>query len=465
MDRQAQGPFRIADILRSMSDAIITVDATKRITSMNAAAETMLGMSEAEAMGRACGEVVRSEICSTRCPFESVWARGETAVNFNVALENRMGRNLSVSIASCILKNEAGEKVGVVHSIRDLRPILRLLDTLRRSEEEVVKREAELRLLRQSQGRLENLIGKSPKMREVFDLIKTVSQSDVTILVQGESGTGKELVASTIHALSHRAAGPLIKVSCAALPETLLESELFGHVRGAFTGAIKDKSGRFELADHGTIFLDEVGEMSLPIQVKLLRVLQERKFERVGGTRTVTADVRVIAATNRDLAKTVQEGRFREDLFYRLYVVPIVVPPLRERKEDIPLLINHILKKLAAKMQRGALGVLPETMELLMQYDWPGNVRELENALEFALVRVADDAIPPHSLPSWIRKGRESGDDLGKPLAKIVEEREREEIIKKFAECQGRVGDVANALGVGRTTLWRKMRQYRIARD
>jgi len=456
--------FNVADILRSMSDAIVTIDAEERITSMNAAAEALTGLPEAEALGKRCGEVIRNDVWSTRSPLKDVLERGETVVHFNVALENRAGTRIPVSICASLLKNEAGEMIGVILSIRDIRPVLGLLDALHRSEEEIARQEGRLRTL-QRRERLGEMIGRSAKMQEVFNLIQVVAKSDVTVLIQGESGTGKALLASTIHGLSHRKEGPFITVSCATLPESLLESELFGHVKGAFTGAIKDKLGRFELADKGTIFLDEVGEMSPPIQVKLLRVLQERQFERVGGSRTLSVDVRVIAATNRDLAKAVQEGRFREDLFYRLYVVPIVVPPLRERKEDIPLLINHILKKLAAKMQRGALRVLPETMEFLMQYDWPGNVRELENALEFALVRVAGDAIPPHSLPSWIRKGRESGDDLGKPLAKIVEEREREEIIKKFAECQGRVGDVANALGVGRTTLWRKMRQYRIARD
>src|SRR3972149_4496154 len=329
MDRVRRRPFHIADVLRSMSDAVITVDAAERVTSMNAAAEALIGIAEAEALGRKCGELVGSEICGTNCPVMAVWDRGETAVNFNVALQNRRGRRIPVSICTSLLKNEAGEKMGVILSIRDIRPVLGLLDALERSEEEVVKKEGELRLLRKEEGMLDIIIGKSRKMRDVFDLIKALSNSDVTVLVQGESGTGKELVASTIHALSHRAAGPLIKVSCAALPETLLESELFGHVRGAFTGAIKDKLGRFELADKGTIFLDEVGEMRASIQVKLLRVLQVLEFER-GGAGPQKVEARFIAATNRDLAKAIEEGKIREDLFYRLNVVPIPVPPLRE---------------------------------------------------------------------------------------------------------------------------------------
>jgi transcriptional regulator with PAS, ATPase and Fis domain len=299
-------------------------------------------------------------------------------------------------------------------------------------------------------------------MQALFHLIQRVANSVATVLIGGESGTGKELIASTIHALSHRKDGPLIKVSCAALPESLLESELFGHVRGAFTGAIKDKPGRFELADKGTIFLDDVGEMSPTIQVKLLRVLQEREFERVGGTRTIKVDVRVIAATNRDLPKAIQEGRFREDLFYRLNVIPIAISPLRERKEDIPLLINHIVQKLATRTQRKGVEVSPEAMDLLIDYAWPGNVRELENVLEFALVRTGGDTISPESLPPWMGEGRERVEGPKKPLAKIVEEREQEEIVRKLVQCQGKVSEAAKALGVGRTTLWRKRKRYRL---
>jgi two-component system response regulator HydG len=352
--------------------------------------------------------------------------------------------------------------IGVILSIRDIRPVLGLLDALHRSEEEIARQEGRLRAL-QRRERLGEMIGRSAKMQEVFNLIQVVAKSDVTVLIQGESGTGKALLASTIHGLSHRKEGPFITVSCATLPESLLESELFGHVKGAFTGAIKDKPGRFELAHRGTIFLDEVGEISPSIQVKLLRVLQEQKFERVGGSRTLSVDVRVIAATNRDLPKAVQEGRFREDLFYRLHVVPITIPPLRERKEDIPPLVNHTFQKLAAKMQSESLGVSSEAMDVLMQHDWPGNVRELENALQFALVRTGGDTISPQSLPSWIGRGSERAERPGKPLEKIVEERERDEIVKRLVQCQGKLSNVAKALGIGRTTLWRKMKRYRIS--
>lgn len=463
MDRSKWSPLNVANILRSMSDAVITIDAANRITSMNAAAEAMIGITEAEAIGKSCAEVVKCEICGTNCLIKAVWEQGETAVYFNVPLELQDGRRLPVSICTSPLKNGSGERIGVVASIRDISRVYRLVSELERSKEEIARKEDNLRTLLQKKRRerLGDIIARSPKMQEIFDLVEVVAKSDVTVLLQGESGTGKELIASTIRALSHRRGGPFIRVSCAALPESLLESELFGHVRGAFTGAIKDKPGRFELADKGTIFLDEVGMMSPSIQVKLLRVLQEWEFERVGGTRTIKVDVRVIAASNQDLQKAVQEGRFREDLFYRLNVVPIMLPPLRERKEDIPLLVSSILERLTAKAQWKALKLSPEAMNLLIEYDWPGNVRELENALEYAVVRTAGDTLLPQSLPPWI-KGRSERADRPQFLVNIMGEREREEIIKKVAECQGKVSDAAKALGVGRTTLWRKMKRYQI---
>jgi PAS domain S-box-containing protein len=463
MDGSKRWPFNVADVLRSMSDAVVTIDAAKKITSMNAAAEAMIGTSEADAIGRRCAEVVRSAICGPTCPFKDVLERGETAVNFNVLLERQDGRRLPVSIGISPLKDASKRTIGVVESIRDISHVLRLLGEIDRSKEEIARKEDRMRILLQTRGRerLGHIIGRNPKMQEIFELIQVVAKSDVTVLIQGESGTGKELVASTIHSLSHRRGGPFIRVSCAALPESLLESELFGHVRGAFTGAIKDKPGRFELADRGTILLDEVGEMSPTIQVKLLRVLQEHAFERVGGTRTLKVDVRVIGASNRDLRKAVEEGRLREDLFYRLNVVPVFVPPLRDRKEDIPLMISSILERLSSKGQCESVKVSPEAIDLLMTYDWPGNVRELENALEFALVRKTGDWLLPQSLPPWIQKGQKTCHGVLKDIAK---ESEREEIVKRLAQCRGKLSDVAKALGVGRTTLWRKMKYYQISR-
>jgi PAS domain S-box-containing protein len=464
MDRVTGRPFHIADILRSMSDAVITTDAAERITSMNAAAEAMIGITEAEAIGKGCAEVLKCESWGMNCPIKAVMERGETAVYFNVLLELQEGPHLPVSICTSLLKNGSGGRIGVVACIRDISHVLRLVGELERSKEEIARKEDNLRTLLQKKRRerLGDIVARSPKMQEIFDLIEMVAKSDVTVLIQGESGTGKELVASTIRALSHRRGGPFIRVSCAALPESLLESELFGHVKGAFTGAFRDRPGRFELADKGTIFLDEVGTMNPSIQVKLLRVLQEREFERVGGTKTIKVDVRVIAASNQDLQKAVQEGRFREDLFYRLNVIPIMIPPLREHKEDIPLLVNTILQRLTGKTQWKSLKVSLEAMNLLIEYDWPGNVREVENAIEYAVVQTAGDTILPQSLPSWIKGKRERAHGLRQLLVNVIGETEREEIIKKIAEYQGKVSDAAKALGVGRTTLWRKMKHYQI---
>ena len=462
MDQSRRWPLNVADVLRSMADAVMTIDPAMKITSMNAAAEALFMITEAEALGKSWSEVVGNEISFATGPFEEVRERGESAVNFNVPLGPQAGRRVPVSICTSPLKNALGERIGVIVSIRDISHVLRLVGELERSEAEIARKEKKLQTLLQRRERLGDIICRSSKMQEIFDLVQVVAKSAVTVLIQGESGTGKELMASTIHALGHRADRPLIKVSCAALPESLLESELFGHVRGAFTGAIKDKPGRFELADKGTIFLDDVGEMSLSIQVKLLRVLQEREFERVGGTRTIRVDVRVIAASNRDLQKAVQEGRFREDLFYRLNVIPILVPPLRERKEDIPLTVSSILERVIAQAQCKPMKVSPEAMNLLIHYDWPGNVRELENALEFALVRRAGYTLFPESLPPWIGRGDPEARSLREPLRAVMAKREREEIVSKLEQCQGKVSVVARALGLGRATLWRKMKSYQI---
>ena len=464
MDRSGSWRLNMADILRSMADAVITINAAKQVTGMNAAAEAMFGIAEADALGRPCSDVVRSEICLTNCPFQGVWERGESRVNFNVPTHPRSGGQLPVSICTSLLKDGSGEPIGVVGAIRDISSVLLLLGELERCEVEIARKEASLKTLLQRQEKMGKVIGRSPKMQEIFELIQVVGKSDVTVLIQGESGTGKELIASTIHATSHRAGGPFIKVSCAALPESLLESELFGHVRGAFTGAFKDRPGRFELAHGGTIFLDEVAEMSPSIQVKLLRVLQEREFERVGAARTIKVDVRIVAASNRDLQRAVQEGKFREDFFYRLNVIPIMVPPLRERKEDIPLLVSSFFEQASARSQGKQRKISPEAMNLLLEHNWPGNIRELENAVEFALVRTTGDTILPQGLPPWIRKESQQDHGLREFLREILGEREREEIVKKLAQCQGRVSDVARALGVGRTTLWRKMKSYQISK-
>ena len=320
----------------------------------------------------------------------------------------------------------------------DNEELLLLLERIRRMRE-VMEENVRLRRRLEERYRLEDMVGKGHKMQEVFRLIRTVASSDSTVLLQGETGTGKELAAHAIHELSPRRNGPFVKVSCAALSRELLESELFGHVKGAFTSAVKDKPGKFELADGGTIFLDEVDDIPLELQVKLLRVLQEREFERVGGTRTIRVDVRVIAATKVDLLERVRRGLFREDLYYRLNVVPIRLPPLRERKEDVPLLMEHFLRKLGAE---GRIEMTPEAMKLLMDYDWPGNVRELENLVERLVVVGAGPKVGPEDLPPEIRSPapRERGPSLEEVLRR---QEELERMIRMLGSSEPRLGDAS----------------------
>ena len=307
-----------------------------------------------------------------------------------------------------------------------------------------------------------NIIGKSPKLLSILDVVKQVAPTKATVLITGESGTGKELIANAIHYNSPRAKGPFIKVNCAALPETLLESELFGHEKGAFTGAYQTRIGRFEAADGGTLFLDEIGTLGPAVQVKLLRVLQEREFERVGGTKTIKVDVRLITATNTDLSAAVKEGRFREDLFWRINVVRINMPPLRERREDIPLLVHHFIKKYAAENNRPVKGISEEALQLLLHYDFPGNVRELENIIESAVVLCRGDTITPELLPENVRNVAKNTQSLTIPLGLPFEEIERRVIEATLAYAGGNKTKTARILRIGKRTLFRKLKKYGI---
>lgn len=308
------------------------------------------------------------------------------------------------------------------------------------------------------------VIGKSRPMRDLFETLSLISPSDATVLIYGESGTGKELVANAIHQNSPRSEKPFIKVSCAALPETLLESELFGHERGAFTGAFTRKAGRFQLANGGTFFLDEVSEMSSATQVKLLRVLQEREFEPLGGTKTIQVDIRLITATNKDLETEVKEGRVREDLFYRLNVIPIRLPTLRERREDIPLLAEHFFKHYKDKNKSSVKGFLPKTIDTIVRHDWPGNIRELENTIERAILLCRSEYIMPEDLPSNVQGAQDGVQPIvpvpsGMPLKDV----EREVILQTLADTAGNRTQTARILGISRKTLQNKIKEYGIA--
>ncbi len=306
-----------------------------------------------------------------------------------------------------------------------------------------------------------NIIGESDAMKNVFRMIERLSQSDSTVLILGESGTGKELIASTIHYQGKRKDAPFVIVNCGALPENLIESELFGYEKGAFTGATRRKPGRFELADGGTIFLDEVGELPPSVQVKLLRVLQDGTFERLGGTETIKVDVRVIAATNRDLEREVREGNFREDLYYRLAVIPLTLPPLRERREDIPLLIEHFLQRCNSRLGKQIV-FSKDAVEALMEYPFPGNVRELENIVERMVTLCESDRVKREDLPQHVLKKGQKKDTPAQPLTKVAQEAEKQYIIRVLKQTGGNRSRAASVLGISRKTLWEKMRQYGI---
>lgn len=306
------------------------------------------------------------------------------------------------------------------------------------------------------------LVGKSHKMQQVFELIRTVAKSNATILIQGETGTGKELVARAIHAESHRHKGPFVSLNCAALPETLLESELFGHEKGSFTGAIATKKGKFELAHQGTIFLDEIGDISPNVQLHLLRVIQEREFNRVGGNEVIKVDVRVVTSTNRDLKNRVEEGKFREDLFYRLNVVPVTLPPLRGRTDDIPVLARYFLKKYNNENNKNIRDFSAEVLDLFMKYGWPGNVRELENVVEHSVVVAKDDLIQMNNLPTLLRKSPAGDVVCFSAKNQTIGEIEKQHILKVLQENNGNHTHAAKILGITRATLLKKIKDYGI---
>ncbi len=337
---------------------------------------------------------------------------------------------------------------------------------LRQTAQEERKRlvEENLRLREELKDRFHpvNIIGNSREIQRVFDLVRQISRVDTTILIRGESGTGKELVANAIHYNSHRADGPFIKVNCAALPETVIESELFGHERGAFTGAVNQRKGRFELASGGTIFLDEIGDLSAATQAKLLRVLQEKSFERVGGTQTIEADVRIIAATNRDLESLIREGQFREDLYYRLNVFPIHIPPLRRRKTDILLLADHFVEKYNGLYHKKIKRISTPAIDMLMSYHWPGNVRELENCIERAVLLSRDGVIHGHHLPPTLQTAEATGTRPRDTLKEALANMERELILDALKDTRGNMAKAARLLGITERMMGLRVRKYHL---
>ncbi len=361
-------------------------------------------------------------------------------MNRSIYVVSADGKKVPLSISTALLRDAEGTIIGGVETFRDLSAV----ETLRRELHKTYS--------------FEDIISKSKRMQKIFSILPRVAESDATVLIEGESGTGKELIARAIHNLSYRRDKPMVVVNCAALPDTLLESELFGYEAGAFTGANKRKPGRFALAEGGTVFLDEIGDISQALQVRLLRVLQERTYEPLGGAETVKADVRIIAASNAHIPELIQQGRFREDLFYRINVMRIQLPPLRERKEDIPLLVEHFLDKLSKTKRKLVTGVAEDVLAALMIYDFPGNVRELENLIEHAFVLCQGTTIEPDCLPEEIplRERAKAGS------VQSVREFERQLLVRALKRNNWKRGQTAAELDIDKSTLWRKMRRLGI---
>jgi PAS domain S-box-containing protein len=430
-------------ILDSISEGVFTVDLDWRITSFNRAAEEITGVQRKMAIGQQCRDVLRADVCEGDCTLAATIETGKPIMNKVVHIIDTQGKKKAIAISTALLKDETGKVIGGVETFRDMSMI-----------EELQK---------EIQGRYscEDIISQSHKMQNLFAILSNIAESNTTVLIEGESGTGKELFARAIHNLSFRKDNPFIAVNCGALPDTLLESELFGYKAGAFTDAKKDKPGRFALAEGGTIFLDEIGDISPAVQVRLLRVLQDKTYEPIGGVSSVKADVRIITATNKKLDQLVKEGKFRDDLYYRINVMRLELPPLRDRKEDIPILVDHFISRFNSLHNKNICCVTNEVTAALLAYDYPGNVRELENIIEHCFVLCEAEIIEAKHLPASAR-----------PISKAEKAKDSEPTTIKQMEIllinqalrrnKGNKTATAKHLGIDKSTLFRKMKAYNI---
>jgi PAS domain S-box-containing protein len=430
-------------ILESISDGVFTVELGWHITSFNRAAEEITGIRRAEAIGRRCSEVFRSSMCEVECALRQTLKSGKPIIGKAAYIINADGVRIPISVSTAVLRDAEGRVIGGAETFRDLREI------------EALRQELE------GKSRVGHLVSRSPLMQKLFEALPAIAASPSTVLILGETGTGKELVARTIHSLSPRSKGPFVAVNCGALPETLLESELFGYKAGAFTGANKDKPGRFAIAEGGTVFLDEIGEVSPAVQVRLLRVLQERTYEPLGGTRSETAKVRIIVATNTDLVEQMRQGSFREDLYYRVNVVRVELPPLRRRKEDIPLLVGQFIDRFNRLQQKSIQGITNEALSLLMAHSWPGNVRELENVIERSFILCGKGFIGIKHLPEELTGGAAGVSSSNMRMTRDLLETQT---IRNALEHNSfnRLA-AAEELGIHKSTLFRKMKKLGIS--
>lgn len=447
--KERQSSKQFETILNSIADGVFTIDKNKNVTSFNKAAERITGVSGKQAIGQKCFDVFHSSICQSACALEKTLETGKETIDLRVNIINSAGERVPISVSTAVLRDAGGKITGGVETFRDLSAI------------------EEMRKVIEGNYSFHDIISKNHEIQKIFALLPDIATSDSTVLIEGPSGSGKELFARAIHNLSNRKRGPYIVVNCGALPDSLLESELFGYVKGAFTDAVRDKPGRFARAEKGTLFLDEIGDLSVALQVKLLRVLQNGEYEPLGATQSKRANVRIVAATNKNLKELMERGSFRNDLYYRLNVVTLKLPPLSRRREDIPLLVEHFIRHFNMKMQKEIIGVTPEAMDALMRAEYPGNIRELENTIEHAFVLCRGARITPEHLPGCVSTekpfaGNARRNSVG---AGPLEQAEATAIMEALDRHGGHRGKTARELGIDVSTLWRKMKKLRMLQN
>lgn len=440
MEKQAVKPH----ILESISDGVFTVDHDWCITSFNRAAEEITGISRDKAVGNHCWEVMRSTLCEKDCPLRKTMEERKPFVNIQAHIYTSLERRIPITISTALLHNEHGDILGGVETFRD--------SSLVEGYQQVAD----------GSFRLADMISRSQSMQKLFAVIPKIAKSDSTVLIEGDTGTGKELLAKALHTLSLRREKPFVAINCGALPDTLLESELFGYKAGAFTDAVNDKPGYFSLANGGTIMLDELGETSPAFQAKLLRVLEEREFQPLGGVEKQSVNIRILAATNWDLEALIDKGRFRQDLFYRINIVRLQLPPLRERKEDIPLLIDRFIEKLNNLQDKSISGVDVEALNWLMSYDYPGNIRQLENIIEHAFILCTYGEIGIQHLPGYLAVIPQSENNPSASYKKIRQSTEEAAILEALERTGYNRLAAAKELDMHKTTLFRKLKKYNI---
>lgn len=439
-------------VVDTIRDGIMIVNTQGAIVSVNLAFEKITGYTRDEIIGKSC-DILNCDICKEaktagENSYCSLFETGNVEQR-KCTIRKKDGTTIHALKNGAILKDAEGNVIGAVGTIADI--------------SEIAEKEHQLETYRQhlrAEDHFQNIVGVSTRMQQVFDMIKNAAASHAPVIIYGESGTGKELVSRAIHRLGLRKDKPFIKVNCAALTESLLESELFGHVKGAYTGAYKDRIGRFEKANEGDIFLDEIGDLPISTQTKLLRVLEEKVIERVGSSSPISTDVRIISATNQDLLQLVDQGNYRKDFYFRINVIPIFLPPLRHRVEDIPLLAESFLQKLVLKSGSPIQGISKETIEVLMHHSWPGNVRELKGAFEYALVTCHEELILPHHLPETIYKPRRISTHQPRKNSFNLQEIEKRELLEALKKTEGNQSRAAEILGVSRVTVWNRMKRY-----